>query len=71
MPLVVYSSRELTEAEMRTLRLGPTQFLNKAQVQPKEVEELVLTMVQRLRSAAAARLRERHEKLSTRQCAIS
>lgn len=51
LPLVVYSGREMSEPEMKQLRLGPTQFLTKAKVQPREVEELVLNMVQRLRSA--------------------
>ncbi|HEY4379562.1 MAG TPA: ATP-binding protein [Acidobacteriaceae bacterium] len=54
LPLVVYSGREVSEAEMAKLRLGPTQFLNKANVQPQEVEAVVLTMVQRLRNPAAA-----------------
>jgi len=53
LPLVVYSGREISEPEMVKLRLGPTQFLTKAKVQPWEVEELVLAMVQRLRSTAA------------------
>jgi hypothetical protein len=53
LPLVVYSGRELSEAEMLKLRLGPTQFLHKAKVQPREVEELVLAMVQRLRIPGA------------------
>jgi DNA-binding response OmpR family regulator len=52
LPLVVYSNREVTEAEMTKLRLGPTQFFNKSTVQPREVEELVLAMVSRLRSPA-------------------
>jgi signal transduction histidine kinase/DNA-binding response OmpR family regulator len=51
LPLVVYSSREVSEAEMQKLRLGPTQFFTKAKVQPSEVEELVLKMVSRLRNA--------------------
>jgi signal transduction histidine kinase/DNA-binding response OmpR family regulator len=51
LPLVVYSSREISEAEMLKLRLGPTEFLDKAKVQPKEVEELVLAMVKRLRTS--------------------
>jgi signal transduction histidine kinase/DNA-binding response OmpR family regulator len=51
MPLVVYSSREVSEAEMQKLRLGPTQFFTKAKVRPSEVEELVLGMVSRLRNA--------------------
>ncbi len=50
LPLVVYSGREISEGEMAKLRLGPTEFLTKAKVQPQEVEELVLSMVQRLRS---------------------
>ena len=49
LPLVVYSGREISDTEMTQLRLGPTEFLTKARVQPKEVEELVLSMVQRLR----------------------
>jgi signal transduction histidine kinase/DNA-binding response OmpR family regulator len=51
LPLVVYSSREVSEAEMQKLRLGPTQFFTKAKVRPSEVEELVLGMVSRLRNA--------------------
>ncbi len=50
LPLVVYSGREVSEQDMAKLRLGPTQFLTKAKVQPQEVEELVLSMVHRLRS---------------------
>lgn len=49
LPLVVYSGREVSEQEMTKLRLGPTEFLTKASVQPKEVETLVLSMVQKLR----------------------
>jgi signal transduction histidine kinase/CheY-like chemotaxis protein len=51
LPLVVYSGREVSDQEMTKLRLGPTEFLTKAKVQPQEVEELVLSMVQRLRSS--------------------
>ena len=51
LPLVVYSGREVSDSEMSKLRLGPTQFLTKAKVQPQEVEELVLNIVQRLRPA--------------------
>jgi signal transduction histidine kinase/CheY-like chemotaxis protein len=53
LPLVVYSGREISEAEMAKLRLGPTEFLTKAKVQPQEVEELVLSMVERLRGKYA------------------
>jgi signal transduction histidine kinase/CheY-like chemotaxis protein len=54
LPLVVYSSREISETEMAKLRLGPTQFLDKAKLQPRQVEELVLAMVQRLRNPVAS-----------------
>jgi signal transduction histidine kinase/CheY-like chemotaxis protein len=53
LPLVVYSGREISETEMARLRLGPTEFLTKAKVQPQEVEELVLSMVHRVRSKFA------------------
>ena len=53
-PVVVYSSREVSASEMERLRQGPTQFFNKAMVRPREVEELVLSMVQRMRGAAGA-----------------
>jgi signal transduction histidine kinase/CheY-like chemotaxis protein len=53
LPLVVYSGREITESEMAKLRLGPTEFLTKAKVQPEEVEELVLSMVHRMRGKFA------------------
>jgi len=52
LPLVVYSGREVTAPELEQLRLGPTQFLNKARVQPQDVEELVLAMVRHLRNPA-------------------
>jgi signal transduction histidine kinase/CheY-like chemotaxis protein len=50
LPLVVYSGREVSEYEMEQLRLGPTQFLTKARVQPRDVEDLVLAMVRHLRN---------------------
>jgi DNA-binding response OmpR family regulator len=53
LPLVVYSGREVSDSEMSKLRLGPTQFLTKAKVQPHEVEELVLNIVHRLRTPQA------------------
>jgi signal transduction histidine kinase/CheY-like chemotaxis protein len=53
LPLVVYSGREISETEMSQLRLGPTEFLTKAKVQPHEVEELVLSMVHRIRTRFA------------------
>ena len=45
LPLLVYSARDLNDEEREKLRLGPTQFLTKATVQPQEVEELVLAML--------------------------
>ena len=54
LPLVVYTNREISEAEMVKLSLGPTQFFNKAKVKPAEVVELVLAMVHRQRNSAAA-----------------
>jgi CheY-like chemotaxis protein len=52
LPVVVYSGHEVSEREMGQLRLGPTQFLTKAKVQPKDVEALVLTMVRQSRAQA-------------------
>jgi len=49
LPLVVYSGRDVSAEEMEQLRLGPTQFLAKARVQPRDVEDLVLAMVRHLR----------------------
>src|SRR5271155_2928510 len=53
LPLGVYSGREISEIEMAKLRLGPTEFLTKAKVQPQEVEDLVLSMVHRIRTKFA------------------
>jgi CheY-like chemotaxis protein len=53
LPLVVYSGRDVTQEEKEQLRLGPTQFLAKARVQPRDVEDLVLAMVRHLRTSAA------------------
>lgn len=52
LPLVVYSGSEVSLEEMDQLRLGPTQFLTKARVQPKEIENLVLAMVRHLHPTA-------------------
>ncbi len=57
LPLVVYSGRDLADSEMTKLRLGPTDFLTKAKVQPSEVEELVLNIVQHLRPAVPAQVK--------------
>jgi signal transduction histidine kinase/CheY-like chemotaxis protein len=56
LPLVVYSGREVSEQDMAKLRLGPTEFLTKAKVQPQEVESLVLSMVRNLRANKASEL---------------
>ncbi|HXC94735.1 MAG TPA: response regulator [Edaphobacter sp.] len=53
LPMVVYSGREISEPEMAQLRLGPTEFLTKAKVQPHEVEELVISMVHRIKTRFA------------------
>jgi len=47
LPLVVYSGRDFSTAEREQLTLGPTHFLAKAQVQPQQLEELVMTMLRR------------------------
>jgi len=49
LPLVVYSGHDVSDKERSALRLGPTEFLTKARVQPKDVEALVLSMMRRLR----------------------
>jgi signal transduction histidine kinase/DNA-binding response OmpR family regulator len=54
LPLIVYSGRNISEAEMVKLRLGPTEFLQKSKVQPREVQGIVIAMVQRLRNPAPA-----------------
>ena len=50
LPLFVYSGRELNPEERLQLRLGSTQFLSKARVAPKEMEDLVLAMVRHLQN---------------------
>ena len=45
LPLVVYSGRELSQAERRQLTLGPTHFLTKARVKPQQLDALVMTML--------------------------
>jgi len=44
-PLVVYSGLEISADERNLLTLGPTHFLTKAQVQPQQLEALVLTLL--------------------------
>ncbi len=45
LPLLVYSARDLSDAERAQLKLGPTHFFTKARVQASEVESLVLAML--------------------------
>jgi PAS domain S-box-containing protein len=52
LPLIVYSAREVSEPERKQLRLGPTEFLTKAKVQPQDVEALVHAMLRRFRAPA-------------------
>jgi len=54
LPLVVYSGRDLSQAERRLLTLGPTHFLAKAKVQPQQLEALVLTMLRSSRQMEEA-----------------
>lgn len=48
LPLVVYSGREISEEDKAKLLLGPTEFLAKASTNPEEVDQFVVSMVQRL-----------------------
>ena len=50
MPIVVYSGRDVHHHEDNTLPPNPEQFLIKAPVRPREVEELVLNTVRRMRN---------------------
>ena len=45
LPMVVYSAQDLSEPEQEKLRLGNTEFLTKARVQPQDVETLVVSML--------------------------
>ena len=49
LPLIVYSARDVGDDERTRLRLGPTEFLTKARVQPNEVQALVRTMLHPVR----------------------
>jgi len=50
LPLVVYSSRDISTVELDLLTQGPTEFLVRAQIQPAEVELLVLNLLCKQRS---------------------
>jgi len=45
LPVAVYTTRNLSQADHSCVKLGPTYFLSKARVQPKQLEALVLTML--------------------------
>ncbi len=51
LPLVVYSAQDLSESEREKLRLGNTEFLTKARVQPQDVETLVVSMLRQTADA--------------------
>jgi PAS domain S-box-containing protein len=50
LPLFVYSGREISNAELELITQGPAQFLERARVQPAEIAQLVLTMLERRRN---------------------
>ena len=52
MPLVVYSGSEVSQAEKEQLRFGPAEVLDKARVQPRHVEDLILAMLRHLGKTA-------------------
>jgi signal transduction histidine kinase/DNA-binding response OmpR family regulator len=54
LPLVIYSGREVSKAEIDKLRLGPTEVLNRAEVPPGDVRGVVLGMVQKMRNQVPA-----------------
>lgn len=47
-PLVIYSARDLNEADRDRLRLGQTEFLTKGRVTPQEFEQRVMGLLQRI-----------------------
>jgi CheY-like chemotaxis protein len=49
LPLIVYSAHDVGDDERTRLRLGPTEFLTKARVQPNEVQALVRAMLHPVR----------------------
>jgi PleD family two-component response regulator len=44
-PLLVYSAREMTEAEQKRLKLGPTEFVTKSRVSIEEFESRVANLL--------------------------
>jgi signal transduction histidine kinase/DNA-binding response OmpR family regulator len=49
MPLLVYSGRDISNAELDLITQGPAQFLAQARVQPAEAAQLVLNLLRRQR----------------------
>jgi CheY-like chemotaxis protein len=49
-PLVVYTAKEIDEAERERLKLGETVFLTKGRISPEEFERLVIGLLDRLMS---------------------
>ncbi|MBW4519932.1 MAG: response regulator [Scytolyngbya sp. HA4215-MV1] len=47
-PLVIYSAKDLNEADRDRLRLGQTEFLTKGRVTPQEFEHRVMGLLQRM-----------------------
>lgn len=50
-PLVVYSAKDLNDAERDRLRLGQTEFLTKGRVTPQDFEQRVMGLLQRITSS--------------------
>jgi DNA-binding response OmpR family regulator len=67
LPMIVYSAREVAEDERSRLRLGPTEFLTKARVQPKEIEALVRSMLHPEREARDSATQEGATREGRRQ----
>lgn len=51
LPLMIYSGREVSETERMKLRLGPTKFLSRAEVEPQRGDELVGNIVQHMQES--------------------
>jgi CheY-like chemotaxis protein len=64
MPLVVYTVRDLNDAERARLRLGQTVFLTKARVAPERFEQRVMALLDRILPRASTNGRETRERLS-------
>ena len=47
-PLVVYSALDLNDEQRQRLRLGPTEFMTKGRISPAQLEERVVTLLDKL-----------------------